>query len=136
MCAAKFDVDNRWYRGLVKDVDDTNSTVTIFFVDWGNAEQCSTRNIRTLESHFLQVPVMAFPFSLHKAIPINNTHHWADEICDIDIESKEGTLRVRPSNKKDSRAWPIDICSLELSDVSLEFVFLKVNYLFIKNNIL
>jgi hypothetical protein len=113
----------------VKDVDEDNSAATLFFVDWGNTDNCSLNNIRTLEQELFDTPVLKSPFSLHMARPIENTNHWGiDDDCFEEFELKEGTLKLRPPNKDDSFKWPIDICCLDLSRVKLT-IFYKIVFL-------
>jgi hypothetical protein len=65
--------------GIVKGHDESDSTATILFVDWGNTAKCSTKDLRILENQFIECPVLATPFSLHVVRPNNNENHWIDE---------------------------------------------------------
>jgi hypothetical protein len=115
VCAAKF--DENWFRGIVKDYDESDSTATIFFVDWGNTAKCSTKDLRILEMQFIECPVLATPFSLHGVKPHINEDHWIDEDSFPEFENKKGTLTVRPHNKTDTVEWPLGICKIILEDV-------------------
>ena len=37
-CAAQFSEDNVWYRAVLNDVSEDNSTVTVHYIDFGNCE--------------------------------------------------------------------------------------------------
>ena len=61
-CCAKFSEDEAWYRAKVLKHDGSN--VTVLFVDYGNAEETSTRSLRAITDELVQVPVFAVKCSL------------------------------------------------------------------------
>lgn len=62
-CCAKFSEDNAWYRARVQKID--GQTVTVFFVDYGNLEETSIRNIRALSEDLAKTPMFAIKCSLY-----------------------------------------------------------------------
>lgn len=61
-CCAKFSEDNTWYRARVEKIDGQN--VTVFFVDYGNSEDTSIRNMRALSEDLAKTPMFAIKCSL------------------------------------------------------------------------
>lgn len=56
-CAAKFTLDNLWYRGYVQDSKGT--TLTIYFVDFGNSEVLPPERLRPLDPSLAAIPPQA-----------------------------------------------------------------------------
>ena len=64
--AAKFSVDNSWYRGQILKVHD-NSMFTVFFLDYGNSECLSSNQLQPLPRSFVSYHRQAIHCKLHNA---------------------------------------------------------------------
>jgi hypothetical protein len=60
-CAARFSVDNAWYRA---EVTDTSPQIQVRFVDYGNSEVKSPAEIYQLPPQFTSLPAQAIPCRL------------------------------------------------------------------------
>ncbi|XP_050349474.1 RING finger protein 17 [Nymphalis io] len=73
-CIALFFLDNRFYRGRVLEVNDEASSCLIHYVDYGNEEVCSFKNLRkSVVLH--QIPIQAHKCVLNRIRPAGN---WWD----------------------------------------------------------
>ena len=61
-CAAKFTLDDGWYRAKVLGVQGNN--VSVLYVDYGNSETLSLSRLKTLNSKFHSLPIQAINCSL------------------------------------------------------------------------
>ena len=76
-CVAQFSIDQKWYRGLVLEVQDTQCLV--MFVDYGSEELCKPQNMR--KGLFMkETPVQCFTVQLEIA-PITNK--WEKSVLDF-----------------------------------------------------
>lgn len=94
LCAAKYTVDELWYRAEVLDAD--SDITTVRFVDFGNTDVIdnTANNLKTLSSELLAVGKYAKKCSLNIS-PKSKTEEWSQEACDIfitEIEKHEYTL--------------------------------------------
>ncbi|XP_062971921.1 tudor domain-containing protein 6 [Elgaria multicarinata webbii] len=67
VCLAKFSEDGKWYRALISKVCSTEE-VEVAYVDYGNKECVSVKNIRATKAEFLQLKAQAFRCSLYNLI--------------------------------------------------------------------
>lgn len=63
---AEFAEDSSWYRAVVRETS-SNTTAVVEFVDFGNTARTPLSKMRTLEKHFLQLPVFTIHCLLHGA---------------------------------------------------------------------
>ena len=61
-CAAKFSLDDGWYRANVLEVKD--NSVSVFYIDYGNSETLSLSRLKVLNSRFQSLPSQAIECSL------------------------------------------------------------------------
>ncbi len=55
VCLAKFDVDGRWSRGCIKDVNKETGEYDVFFADYGDSEWHPRADIRKPWNDILRV---------------------------------------------------------------------------------
>ncbi|XP_071816788.1 tudor domain-containing protein 1-like isoform X2 [Apostichopus japonicus] len=89
VCCARWSLDGGWYRAQIVDVQypmqtNPNSTqqdivVHVFFIDYGNSEALTTRNIRCLHKKFYEVPPLALRCALAQITPPQKTGQWTNE---------------------------------------------------------
>jgi hypothetical protein len=58
LCCAKFLEDDLWYRAAVEKVE-VGGTITVRFVDFGNAENVTAREVKPIPRSFLSLPLVA-----------------------------------------------------------------------------
>lgn len=63
--AAQYTLDDGWYRAIVRDVNDTENSANVFYLDYGNSETIVTERLRELKPEFLKLPAQAVSLSLH-----------------------------------------------------------------------
>ncbi|XP_028046299.1 maternal protein tudor isoform X2 [Monomorium pharaonis] len=56
-CIAQYSEDLKWYRAIIKSVEETSATVE--FVDYGNTESIDLKNIKVISEEFLKLPMQA-----------------------------------------------------------------------------
>ena len=61
-CAAKFTLDDGWYRAKVLEVQGSN--VSVLYIDYGNSETLSLSRLKVLNSKFHSLPSQAIDCSL------------------------------------------------------------------------
>eukprot|EP00188_Purpureofilum_apyrenoidigerum_P002004 Plantae.Rhodophyta-Purpureofilum_apyrenoidigerum.ctg21766.p1 GENE.Plantae.Rhodophyta-Purpureofilum_apyrenoidigerum.ctg21766~~Plantae.Rhodophyta-Purpureofilum_apyrenoidigerum.ctg21766.p1 ORF type:complete len:544 (+),score=106.51 Plantae.Rhodophyta-Purpureofilum_apyrenoidigerum.ctg21766:1292-2923(+) len=77
--AARFSADNQWYRCKILAKDDKSKTVKVRFVDYGNEEWVSKKDIQRLPGAAASIPKLATELKLqHVVVPDEN------EACAID----------------------------------------------------
>lgn len=62
VCCAQFSDDNQWYRAVVED--NTDSALTVRFLDYGNAETLPISRTKILKDTFFSEPPLAIKCSL------------------------------------------------------------------------
>ena len=76
ICCAQFSEDCQWYRAVVED--NTNGTLTVRFIDYGNTETLPISRIKILKDAFFAEPPLAVRCSLLGIKPtVGET--WSDE---------------------------------------------------------
>ncbi|NXN92037.1 TDRD1 protein, partial [Rhinopomastus cyanomelas] len=75
-CCAFFSGDGNWYRALVENTN-SDGTVKVCFVDYGNVEEVPLDKIRQISTCFLQLPFQGIKCWLSGIKPSNNK--WIPE---------------------------------------------------------
>lgn len=78
VCAARFTEDKIWYRALVTAVN-SDETVDVTYVDFGNSEKLTFSEIRKLPDMFLRLPKQALPVCLVDIKPIGEEWQVQDQ---------------------------------------------------------
>ena len=86
-CAAKFSLDDGWYRAKVVEVK--GDSVSVFYIDYGNSETLSLSRLKVLDSKFQSLASQAIECSLSG----NFNGVCDDKFVDLASE-KEFTARV------------------------------------------
>ncbi|RNA25196.1 staphylococcal nuclease domain-containing 1-like [Brachionus plicatilis] len=63
LCAAKFSMDDEWYRAKVLSVQ-SNGTVNVLFIDYGNRESAKSTSLAQLPAGFEALPAQAHEYAL------------------------------------------------------------------------
>merc|ERR1712025_940154 len=117
-CIAQFSLDQKWYRGQVLEVQDTECLV--MFVDYGTEKFCKHQNMRK-GLLMKDIPVQCFTVKLEMA-PI--TRMWEKNILDF----IHMTIIDRPLNVtvlEDSEGFPLVVKMV--THAGLDFKDLLVN---------
>ena len=76
ICAARYDVNNEWYRGLVREVK--GQTAEVFFIDFGNHTFVPLSSVHPLPEEFQSLPAQAISSSLRQVEePLEG---WSDPV--------------------------------------------------------
>ncbi|CAG5127804.1 unnamed protein product, partial [Candidula unifasciata] len=95
-CVALYAEDDSWYRGQIVAVK--GSACVVMFVDFGNEDTVSNKNIRVLTPELAQVPVLAYRCSVH-GVPETEWSEDALEYFETLIMEQELTCTfVTPSS--------------------------------------
>lgn len=76
-CAARYSVDNRWYRARIKRYS-SDTTVELVYLDYGNNEERTVDELRPLDVTFARLPAQAICAAL-ELLPTNgdNNSSWS-----------------------------------------------------------
>ncbi|XP_031556532.1 RING finger protein 17-like isoform X2 [Actinia tenebrosa] len=82
VCSARFTEDKSWYRALVVGVN-SDETVDVTYVDYGNAETLPFSEIRKLPDSLLGLPRQAYPACLADVKPCEESEDWNEQVQDF-----------------------------------------------------
>ncbi|XP_067401015.1 tudor domain-containing protein 6 isoform X2 [Emydura macquarii macquarii] len=68
VCLAKYSEDEKWYRALIISGVLSTEHVEVIYVDYGNKELVSVKNLRSINANFLKLKAQAFRCSLYNLI--------------------------------------------------------------------
>uniref|UniRef100_A0A8C8RT59 Tudor domain containing 6 n=1 Tax=Pelusios castaneus TaxID=367368 RepID=A0A8C8RT59_9SAUR len=68
ICLAKYSEDEKWYRALIISGVFSTEQVEVIYVDYGNKELVSVKNLRSINANFLKLKAQAFRCSLYNLI--------------------------------------------------------------------
>nr|XP_060641302.1 tudor domain-containing protein 6 isoform X1 [Anolis sagrei ordinatus] len=68
VCLAKYSEDNKWYRALIISEVNSAEEVEVVYVDYGNKEHVSLKNVRATKEEFMKMKAQAFRCSLYNLI--------------------------------------------------------------------
>ena len=77
LIAVHLDVDDMWYRAVVKEIEDRNA-VKCELIDFGIFVTTTSKNICHFNCQLLTYPVVAFKCSFHNAV-VSAVDSWKDE---------------------------------------------------------
>eukprot|EP00794_Sanderia_malayensis_P004854 gene4854-5491_t len=85
-CLAKYPVDEGWYRAEVTATDKVNNTATVYFVDYGNAEELAVSNhLLSIPSEFTELGVCCIAVSIAgfraSLGSVDQVKTWLEEKC-------------------------------------------------------
>ena len=96
-CAAYFDEEQTWYRGVVEKV--TGDHVQVKYVDYGNSTNLSRTEIKLLRNEFKDLPIQAVPCSLANVQPFDGSN-WSKEYNELLLEYVGKELDAKFSEKE------------------------------------
>lgn len=82
LCIAQFHRDLKWYRAKVLSVNSEDSTVKVYFVDYGNVEICKATELRK-NICMGHIPVQCHKCTTDGIIPISEDGKWPTETLDF-----------------------------------------------------
>ncbi|BFZ05581.1 hypothetical protein BsWGS_08620 [Bradybaena similaris] len=83
ICAALYPEDGTWYRALISGVKE--STVEVFYIDYGNAGPVSISDLRLLKTKFLKLPAQAIQAKLSNIRPADSVWKAGTEALFLDL---------------------------------------------------
>jgi len=118
-CIAQFSIDQKWYRGQVLELRDTE----VMFVDYGTEELCTPQNMR--KGLFMKdIPVQCFTVQLEIA-PITNK--WEKGVLDF----IHRTVIDKPLNVtvlQDSKGFPLIVRMVSQAGIDLKDLLVTNEY--------
>lgn len=83
----KYKMDNNWYRARVTAAVD-DEQFEVFYIDYGNKENTTAENMRSIPERFLKIPPLALRCSLFGCVPVGGT--WSMEAINIMVNVTSG----------------------------------------------
>ncbi|XP_055699883.1 uncharacterized protein LOC129799737 [Phlebotomus papatasi] len=80
-CMAKYQLDNKFYRGIVRRVDKDKSQCLVQFVDYGNIEECAFKDMRK-NLLFGDIPILSYRFKFGTIVPFKRDEPWPCDVLD------------------------------------------------------
>ena len=78
VCIAQYSEDNQWYRGQILGfLEDDSEVVEVVFIDYGNGETLSWKNLRKVPKEFTELPPQAIQCKLANVEPVGGV--WGKE---------------------------------------------------------
>jgi len=65
LCLAKFSEDNSWYRAEVVNVNESDGSVVVRFVDFGNNDTVSVSSLLPISKELFNIPLVTFTCALY-----------------------------------------------------------------------
>lgn len=88
MCVAKYAENDQWYRALVKEISESQRTVRVFFIDYGNDELMPVDgNLLLLNEQFRHFPAMAVRCCLDGIKPMPDLDVAPNDVTNFLFES-------------------------------------------------
>ena len=85
-CAAKFSLDDGWYRAKVLEVK--GDSVSVFYIDYGNSETLSLSRLKVLNSKFQSLASQAIECSLSGNFNIVSDDKFVDRVSEKEFTAK------------------------------------------------
>ena len=127
--AARYSADGSWYRAQICGTLE-NGNWDVYFVDWGNKEDCPLKELRTLRIDFLSLPFQAIECSLAQIAP--SGEQWEVEALDEFLrlthfaESKPLMAKISSCVGTGNSVWLkihlYDTCNGKKLDIGMELV--------------
>ena len=86
-CAAPYNDDGSWYRGVITDA--TPQSATVFYMDYGNTGEVKSSDLRKLESQFFRLPIQALLCCIDDVTPSNSencTKTFQNAVLEKEVE--------------------------------------------------
>ncbi|KAK3752727.1 hypothetical protein QZH41_018695 [Actinostola sp. cb2023] len=83
-CCAKFYDDDCWYRAVITNSSAVASgSLDVKFVDYGNSQTSSLKDVKGLKDKYLDIPVQAVDCSLYGVRPEGNGADWSPQAKEL-----------------------------------------------------
>ncbi|XP_028331268.1 tudor domain-containing protein 1 isoform X2 [Gouania willdenowi] len=79
VCAVRFSLDLKWYRGLVQIFSPEKKIAKILYIDFGNEEDVPVNRIRPLAANILKLGPCVMQCCTARVVPMAET--WSGECC-------------------------------------------------------
>ncbi|XP_041351228.1 staphylococcal nuclease domain-containing protein 1-like [Gigantopelta aegis] len=101
LCAARFSQDKQWYRGKIEKIE--GSKVTVMFIDYGNKETMTSKDLAALPLCFRSLAPQATPYTLACILLPNDEDARQDALEALynDILNKQLLLNVEYKGSPD-----------------------------------
>ena len=116
-CAAKFSLDDGWYRAKVLEVK--GNSVSVFYIDYGNSETLSSSRLKVLNSKFQNLASQAIECSLSGNVKGASDDKFVELVSEKEFSAKvlnvNSGVAVVDLVSKDTNQSVCDIFSKESS---------------------
>ncbi|KAH8337507.1 hypothetical protein KR059_012780, partial [Drosophila kikkawai] len=65
LCLARYSKDRRWYRAIVKEIQERIEQATVFYIDFHDTERVSYTNLKEMPNQLFMFPQRSFRVKLH-----------------------------------------------------------------------
>ncbi|KAH8243105.1 hypothetical protein KR032_004626 [Drosophila birchii] len=65
LCLARHSKDKRWYRAVVKEIQESTQQATVFYIDFHDTEQVSYTRLKEMPKKLFMFPLRCFHVKLH-----------------------------------------------------------------------
>ncbi|XP_041714209.2 tudor domain-containing protein 1 isoform X2 [Coregonus clupeaformis] len=120
VCAVKYSLDQKWYRGVVQSVAADDKYANVLYIDFGNEEDVTLDRIKPLAASIEPIPPCAMECSVAGITPV--TDSWMGECCIAVrqlVAGKSLTLTV-VDIQENNRTYAVDILLTPIGTVSQE----------------
>uniref|UniRef100_A0A8C4NGZ3 Tudor domain-containing protein n=1 Tax=Eptatretus burgeri TaxID=7764 RepID=A0A8C4NGZ3_EPTBU len=115
---ALFSSDHCWYRAVVQSDPETDGTVTVEFVDYGNFEKVPAAMVRSISAPFLTQPRMSIPCCIVGSC-LDAQKTWSSQVLDCVADlTKSDNLQCKFLHKCDSLWEPMQSCAALVNDAA------------------
>ncbi|KAH8264082.1 hypothetical protein KR038_002532, partial [Drosophila bunnanda] len=87
LCLACYSKDNRWYRAIVKEIQESTQKATVFYIDFHDTEQVPYSHLKEMPNRLFIFPLRSFRVKLHGVKKNRNIadqkvrHYLRDCLC-------------------------------------------------------
>uniref|UniRef100_UPI00358FDE07 tudor domain-containing protein 15 n=1 Tax=Myxine glutinosa TaxID=7769 RepID=UPI00358FDE07 len=108
--AALFSFDCCWYRAVILGSPETDGTVAVEFVDYGNSEKVPVGMVRSLSATFLMTPRMSIPCCIAGSCLMGAQKTWSNQVleCVADL-TKSDELQCKFLRKYEDLLWEVNL---------------------------
>ncbi|GFS16808.1 RING finger protein 17 [Elysia marginata] len=118
---AKYSVDKTWYRakvlGLVEDRAGNSQKVHVQYIDYGNEEEVSRKDLRTMEKRFMFYPIFTVRCSLKDVAPYDELKPWSQEAVTEFQRITENQVLLLSTFAEQNKMYEVDLVYIPNEDV-------------------
>uniref|UniRef100_A0A1B0CCE0 Tudor domain-containing protein n=1 Tax=Lutzomyia longipalpis TaxID=7200 RepID=A0A1B0CCE0_LUTLO len=128
-CMAKYQAEEKFFRGVVRRVDKENGQCLVQFVDYGNIEEVSFKDMRK-NLLFGNIPIQSYRFKFVNLVPIKREEPWPCDVLDKMHAYTTGHECIAMLNgpPEDNGTGLYEMVSLRMGNIDLVDYLLQNDY--------